>query len=595
MNTSRRHAIALSAILVAGCAATTTTIPPASTTGSAAPAATASSAPAGLPVALTPMEGPTVIDVPADVISTTAITGAGGEVQADGVRIVVPAGAVAGDTTLVVKRLNAPYRMNVFAHSDPTDVPAIPIGHSYDFGPDGVRFARPVDVTLPYEQSSVPVGTDPGRIAVAYFNGNRWAIAGGKADPATQTVTVRLQAFEGEALTAVAVALGIGVVVNRVIKWGYGGEGTNSDPISEKQAPSWITPADPSVEAAADDASVGGVPLGDQEKLAAYLRQNAGAAHPVTLLGPDGKPMTLQGRYSADSGTNWQKPAAYLTRGGMRGDCTDVTNALISMFRNLGYPAKAVFGYAGDKDTPHVWGEVRIGDTPYLIDEDGRLWPLDQGVADLHFIRPDPGDPRAFMWDEAGQTVYDASWWTKAPIVQLGRFDLASMATEATDLDRLNDLIAENQVRLTYEKGTAAAATPAKVRGTFTFILALDDAFMYAIHAGVGQGVFGVDPPPMPDTWRGCTATTTMRGELVGAQTAPGRTTFKGTASIDVTSTVEGCEKTGANIKASPPQSLKRVPWTATGDETGLKGRIVPPSSSSGSLDTVWLFVVHAP
>ena len=172
------------------------------------------------------------------------------------------------------------------------------------------------------------------------------------------------------------------------------------------------------------------------------------------------------------------------------------------MFRNLGYPATAVFGYAGDKDTPHVWGEVRIGDTPYLIDEDAGLWPLDRAVQDFHFIRPEPGDPRAFMWDENGQAAYDASWWTKAPIVQLGRFDLASMATEETDLAKLNDLISENRVRLTYEKGTAAA-TPAKVSGTFIFILTLDDEFLYAIHTGWEIASSASRPQRCPTTGAG--------------------------------------------------------------------------------------------
>ncbi|MFI5042961.1 MAG: transglutaminase domain-containing protein, partial [Acidimicrobiales bacterium] len=270
----------------------------------------------------------------------------------------------------------------------------------------------PVDVAVPYDPASVPAGTDPARIAVAYFNGTAWSVAGGTADPATRTVRVRLQAFHGEVLTTILVATAVGLLINRAIKWGYGAEGVSSDPISDKNAATWITPEDPAVTAAATSGTVGGVPLGDARRLAAYLEGNGTNAKPVTLVGQDGTSTTLQGRWSKAPGSNWQKPGDYLTKGNMAGDCTDVTSALVSVFRSLGYPAKAVFGYAVDKDSPHVWGEVRIGGKPYLIDEEGQLQPLDLAVKSLHLIRPEKDDPRAFMWDENGQAAYDPSWWT---------------------------------------------------------------------------------------------------------------------------------------------------------------------------------------
>ncbi len=100
----------------------------------------------------------------------------------------------------------------------------------------------------------------------------------------------------------------------------------------------------------------------------------------------------------------------------MKGDCTDVTAAMVSIFRSLGYPAKSVFGYTVDKDSPHVWGEVSVDGKPYLIDEDGHLQPLADAVKDLQLIRPDPDDPRAFMWDENGQVPYQADWWDATAI-----------------------------------------------------------------------------------------------------------------------------------------------------------------------------------
>jgi hypothetical protein len=123
--------------------------------------------------------------------------------------------------------------------------------------------------------------------------------------------------------------------------------------------------------------------------------------------------LTLEGRWSDAAGTNWQKPADFLTKGDMRGDCTDVSNTLVSMFRSMGYPAKSVFGYVNDKTSPHVWGEVLIGDKMYLIDEMGSLQKLDVAMSLMHLIRPDASDARNAMWDENGETPYEAAWWTK--------------------------------------------------------------------------------------------------------------------------------------------------------------------------------------
>lgn len=120
---------------------------------------------ASLTVAEARMDGPTFINVPADVIRSTAVTPGGGTVAADGVTVVVPEGAVAVDTTVVIRRLNAPFDMNVAADAEPEAseaepgaVDAIPIGPAYDFGPTGTQFAQPVDVTLPFKLEDAGLG-----------------------------------------------------------------------------------------------------------------------------------------------------------------------------------------------------------------------------------------------------------------------------------------------------------------------------------------------------------------------------------------------------------------------------------------------------
>ena len=440
--TSRRSLCAsLLAVLLAACGGTTGTPPPAASpsASSAAGAATqqasasaaTSAAPsaAAAPIVETVVDAPTVIDVPSTVVSSGTLPPGGATVAADGVTLVVAPGAVAADTGVKIARLDAPFQMDVFAPVDSTAAAAIPVGHAYDFGPSGVGFTEPAVVTLPYDPANVPAGTDPGRVAVAYFTGTHWAIASGVVDPSAHTVTVRVKAFDGEVFTTIILATLAGAAINRAIKWAYGGEGVKSDAISEKKAKNYITPDDPAVRDAAARAKAGGVPLSDPAKLAKYLADHADKPVPISFVGPDGSPVTPA--YTTANGSNWQTPADYLTKGQMKGDCTDITSATVSMFRALGYPAKAVFGYVVDKDSPHVWGEVQIGGKPYLIDEEGKLQPLDDAMTSMHLIRPDPSDPRAFMWDESGQTPYDADWWSK-PIDPNGKWTGTFTITDVT-------------------------------------------------------------------------------------------------------------------------------------------------------------------
>jgi hypothetical protein len=176
---------------------------------------------------------------------------------------------------------------------------------------------------------------------------------------------------------------------------------------------------------------VGGVPISDKQKLADHLRKSTSGSAPIRVTGSDGQ---VRGQtYSSGTGSNWQAPGDYLTSGGMKGDCTDVTNAMVSIFRNMGYPAKAVFG--------HAWGEVIIGGQPYLVDEEGNLQKLDEAMKAAGLIRPDPDDPRAFMWDENGQVPYRATWWDAAQIngTYAGTFTLTEVILDEATLRQAED------------------------------------------------------------------------------------------------------------------------------------------------------------
>lgn len=157
-----------------------------------------------------------------------------------------------------------------------------------------------------------------------------------------------------------------------------------------------------------------------------------------------------------------------------------------------------------------------------------------------------------------------------------GKFDLVSMATQGTSLDMLDKVVTENQVLLTYEKGSAPRK-PATVSGTFILTVTLDDELLFAIHSAVGRGALGASPPPMPAAWRGCTATSELRGR-------PRRRPERTREDEPQGDRVGHDPRLGPRLRADPGQhhgpaqrDLTRVPWTSTGGETGLGGRSASP------------------
>lgn len=80
---------------------------------------------------------------------------AGGTVDGpDGARVVIPAGALAADTTIAIERTSR--------GAAPLPVTMTPIGQIYAFTPHGTTFTQPVTVTVPYDPASVPAGFTPG-------------------------------------------------------------------------------------------------------------------------------------------------------------------------------------------------------------------------------------------------------------------------------------------------------------------------------------------------------------------------------------------------------------------------------------------------
>ena len=166
-----------------------------------------------------------------------------------------------------------------------------------------------------------------------------------------------------------------------------------------------------------------------------------------------------------------------------------------------------------------------------------------------------------------------------------GELDLTSMpGVDADAVEAFEKLVSENRISLAIEQGDTTAAARASVTGEFVLTIVLSPEFLWGIQTGIGQALGGGAADPMPPSWADCSATTKLVGTMKGQQVLAGTkgiAGFEGTATIKTTSTVRGCEDTGANIRASKPQTMAKIPWSAVGDETAIHGEIQMKASKA--------------
>jgi len=371
---------------------------------------------------------PTVIDVPyiGALITATAQT----EITAtfEGVTLSVPAGAVSSNTTIEIRRLAAPFHMEEGTEATAQNA-AFGLGQIYDLGPQGLVFDKPVTVTLPYDESALPAGFSEADVGLAYWDGEQWFACQGFVDREKNTVTVQFEQFEGVALEAIAYFVLGAIIVHTsevIIDKLQDPERTGADPVRKGTAREWITPHDAEVKERAANAviwnsSTNEVKSLDDPEVAAWLVANTKNANDRPVLvykNPDGT--LTKSTYHPGEGANWQKPSKYFTtgtpeKGQLSGDCTDHTNAAVSVLKAKGIPAKGVYGYPGGGDSsnaPHAWAEFQVGDRIYRVD-DGYIYTPENYK--WHFDEykhiTDPSDPYYnSMWDDEGQEPYDEDW-----------------------------------------------------------------------------------------------------------------------------------------------------------------------------------------
>ena len=126
--------------------------------------------------------------------AASVVVGAAGGTIASGdgaVKLVIPPGALASDTTIGLKP-----RATTGADAD-----LIP-GTAWDFTPSGTYFAQPVQVALRWDPSLVPHGTDSSRLALVHLldDGTRMIADGLSMDLSAHLATGTLNSFSGVSL-----------------------------------------------------------------------------------------------------------------------------------------------------------------------------------------------------------------------------------------------------------------------------------------------------------------------------------------------------------------------------------------------------------
>lgn len=108
------------------------------------------------------------------------------------VKMEFPAGAVAADTAISVETFSKT------APSFPATLPA----SRFNFGPEGLTFAKPVKVTVQYDSQDLPAGVPPSWLQLAKLTGPSWQPVTSQVDASAHTVSGEVTGFSSWAITA---------------------------------------------------------------------------------------------------------------------------------------------------------------------------------------------------------------------------------------------------------------------------------------------------------------------------------------------------------------------------------------------------------
>jgi Domain of unknown function (DUF2341)/Cadherin-like beta sandwich domain/Divergent InlB B-repeat domain len=200
-------------------------IPPVSTTTTTTPVTTATTT----PVVTTTTPSVTTTVPPVTTTAPVISTNTGTFTSADGnAMVTIPAGCTGQTasgqsvTAVTVTPVNNPPAPSANADS---------LGLYYEFGPTGATFSSPVTITLKYNPSTLPAGTDQSKLYLAYWDAgnNRWVSVPSVVDQANHTITASVEHFTlYSAMAAVTTTNGLSpwviaaIVVVSLIIIGFG-------------------------------------------------------------------------------------------------------------------------------------------------------------------------------------------------------------------------------------------------------------------------------------------------------------------------------------------------------------------------------------
>jgi hypothetical protein len=106
--------------------------------------------------------------------------------------LVVPPNALSADTTFTVSQ----------APSESISSYKI-AGHIFNIGPSGTNFSTPSTLTLPYDETELPIGASEGDLAIyRRTSGGGWELVGGIVNTTANTVSVQIDHLSDYAVMA---------------------------------------------------------------------------------------------------------------------------------------------------------------------------------------------------------------------------------------------------------------------------------------------------------------------------------------------------------------------------------------------------------
>jgi hypothetical protein len=362
---------------------------------------------------------PTEFIYPGDEICSLATPEKGALVVNNTARVWVPPEAVVADTLVTVTMFTG--EIPEIGSANPGAQELTVMSDLYDIGPDNTSFSKPAEVSIAYDDALVPNGADESEIGPIFYNGENWVPVERRVDTDKNIVTFKTGSFPGF-LVGLAITAGKWAVLTAggaglVKLWEYSGpiayRAIVNDPLFWGNAGKYITPDDPVVKKYAGIAKI--KPLGADEKTYDLkdlllnpdaMNAIAGKESAVKFIDGDKEYKLVYQQF--DEANDWQMPGDYFSMG-RRGDCKNVANAMASVYRSMGFVAKAVDGYqAGVR---HGWVEFIVNGKVYYSGTAGDVMPLERAVQKMQLVRPAYESGKGYMWDENGQERYETGWW----------------------------------------------------------------------------------------------------------------------------------------------------------------------------------------